>query len=49
MIDIVKYIKSSIDAIVSFKVEDLMDEYRSKKMKMQLLIMKLYYKKKKLP
>ena len=31
MIDIVKYIKSSIDAIVSFKVEDLMDEYRSKK------------------
>ena len=31
LVDIVKYIKDSIDAIVSFKVEDLMDEYKSKK------------------
>ena len=31
IIDIVKYIKNSIDAIVAFKVEDLMDEYKSKK------------------
>ena len=31
IVDIVKYIKNSIDAIVAFKVEDLMDEYKSKK------------------
>ena len=31
LVDIVKYIKDSIDAIVSFNVEDLMDEYKSKK------------------
>jgi hypothetical protein len=31
LVDIVKYIKDSIDAIVSFKVEDLMVEYKSKK------------------
>ena len=31
LLDIVEYIKNSIDAIVAFKVEDLMDEYKSKK------------------
>ena len=31
LLDIVKYIKNSIDVIVNFKVEDLMDEYKSKK------------------
>ena len=31
IVDIVKDIKNSIDAIVAFKVEDLMDEYKSKK------------------
>jgi hypothetical protein len=31
LLDIVKYIKNSIDAIVSLKVEDKIDEYKSKK------------------
>ena len=31
LLDIVSYIKNSIDVIVNFKVEDLMDEYKSKK------------------
>ena len=31
IVDIVKYIKDSIDAIVALKVEDLMNEYKSKK------------------
>ena len=29
--DIVNYVKNSIDVIVSFKVEDLLDEYKSNK------------------
>ena len=31
LLDIVSYIKNSIDVIVNFKVEDLMDEYKSNK------------------
>ena len=49
LLDVVNYIKNSIDAIVSLKVEDKIDEYNSKKMKIQRRIMNLYYKKKKLP
>ena len=31
LLEIVNYIKDSIDVIVSFKVEDLIDEYKSNK------------------
>ena len=31
LLTIVKYIKDSIDVLVSFKVEDLLDEYKSNK------------------
>ena len=31
LLDIVNYVKNSIDVIVSFKVEDLLDEYKSNK------------------
>jgi ATP-dependent exoDNAse (exonuclease V) beta subunit len=31
LIDIVNYVKNSIDVIVTFKVEDLIDDYKSNK------------------
>ena len=31
LLDIVKYVKNSIDILVTFKVEDLLDDYKSNK------------------
>lgn len=49
LLDIVQYIKNSIDVIVTLKIEEKKNEYKSKRMKMLPLIMKLCCKKKKQP